>query len=144
MERAWVGSGNTAVERKVKELKAMMEQRKSNKYSIQVGVKDVKFAFDEASASALQPDSQMTPIEKAEYYLREGVLEPLEFVEYDGTVHQVLEWDPRPVGYSGFMDCVTHSVVVTDQGTFEIGRYAAVQLGGFSKAWQWFIHRKQE
>ena len=82
----------------------------------------------------------MGSIDEAEFYLREGILVPLEFVEHDGTVHQVVRWDPTPVGYSGFMDCVTHSIVVTDRETFEVGRYPAVQLQNPAKAWQWFIH----
>ena len=69
---------------------------------------------------------------------------PVELVEYDGTVHQGLGWDPIAVGYSGFTDRVTHSIVVTDRGTFEVVRYPAMQLQNFSKVWQWFIHRKIE
>ena len=93
---------------------------------------------------ASQLDSEMSAIEKAERYLGEGILEPLELLEYDGTVHQVLEWDPTPVAYSGFMDCVTHSIVTTDRGVFEVGRYPAVSVEGFDKVWQWFIHGRIE
>ena len=128
----------------VKELEALVEQRRRDKYSLQVRLQDVRFSFDEERASALEVDPEMSSIERAELYLREGILEPVEFVEDDGTVHQVLEWDPTPVGYSGFMGCVTHSIVVTDQGTFEVGRYPAMNLTDFSKVWQWFIHRKLE
>ena len=39
-----------------------------------------------------------------------------------------IEWDPASVGHSGFMDCVTHSIVVTDRGTFEVGWYPAIIL----------------
>ena len=35
---------------------------------------------------------------------------------------------------------MTHSIVVTDRGTLEVGRYAAVQLQNPAKVWQWFIH----
>jgi hypothetical protein len=70
----------------------------------------------------------MSAVERAERYLREGILSPVRFAESDGTRHQVLEWDPAPVAYSGFMGCVTHSIVVTDQGTFEVGRYAAMDI----------------
>ena len=131
-------------EEMVGELERAVEQRRRNKYSLQVKLKDVKFALDENAASALQLDSEMTAIEKAERYLREGVLEPLELFEYDGTVHQVLEWDPTPVAYSGFMGCVTHSIVTTDRGVFEVGRYPAMSVATFSKIWQWFIHAKTE
>jgi inner membrane protein involved in colicin E2 resistance len=131
-------------EEMVEELKQAVEQRQRDKYSFQVKLDDVEFAFDKEAASALELDSEMSRIEQAERYLREGVLRPIGFAESDGTRHQVLEWDPTPVAYSGFMGCVTHSTVVTDQGTFEVGRYAAMNLKTFSKVWQWFIHRKIE
>ncbi len=55
-------------------------------------------------------------------------------------MHRVLEWDPAPVGYSSFRDCVIHSVAVIDRGTFEVGRYPAMDIEVFSNVWQWFIH----
>ena len=128
----------------VEEIERLVEQRRRDKYSLQVKLQDVSFSFDEERAEAQEVDPEMSSIERAEAYLRKGILEPVEFVEYDGTVHQVLEWDPTPVGYSGFMSCVIHSIVVTDRGTFEVGRYAAMNLSDFSKVWQWFIHRKLE
>ena len=128
----------------IEELERSVEQRRRDRYSLQVKLEDVKFAFDEEAASALELDPEMNAIEKAERYLREGVLSPVQFAESDGTRHQVLEWDPTPVAYSGFMGCVTHSIVVTDRGTFEVGRYAAMNIRTFSKVWQWFIHRKIE
>jgi hypothetical protein len=118
----------------------MQEER----YSFQVKLESVEFAFDEEAALALKLDPEMSAVERAECYLREGVLSPVQFAESDGTRHQVLEWDPAPVAYSGFMGCVTHSIVVTDRGTFEVGRYAAMNVRTFSKVWQWFIHRKIE
>ena len=131
-------------EEMVEELKRAVEQRQRDKYSFQVKLGDVEFAFDKEAASALELDPEMSRIKQAERYLREGVLRPIRFAESDGTRHQVLEWDPTPVAYSGFMGCVTHSIVVTDQGTFEVGRYPAMNLKTFSKVWQWFIHRKIE
>lgn len=128
----------------IEELKRTIEQRQRDKYCFQVGLDDVEFAFDKKAASALDLDPEMSRIEQAECYLREGVLRPIEFAESDGTRHQVLEWDSTPVAYSGFMGCVTHSIAVTDQGTFEVGRYPAMNLATFSKVWQWFIHRKIE
>ena len=128
----------------VQELEKLVEQQRNDKYSLQVGLRDVEFALDEEKASGLEVAPEMGSIDKAELYLRQGVLTPVKFVENDGTVHQVIKWDPAPVGYSGFMDCVTHSSVVTDQGTFEVGRYPAVQLQDPAKVWQWFIHRKIE
>jgi hypothetical protein len=118
----------------------MQEER----YSFQVKLENVEFAFDEDAASVLELDPEMSAVERAECYLRERVLSPVQFAESDGTRHQVLEWDPTPVAYSGFMGCVTHSIVVTDRGTFEVGRYAAMNVRTISKVWQWFIHRKIE
>jgi hypothetical protein len=63
-------------------------------------------------------------------------------VEEDDTRHQVLVFDHRPVGYSGFMDCVPHSLALTDQGLFEVGRYPAVSLSSQSRYWQWFLPRR--
>ena len=128
----------------MEELESLIKQSEKDKYSLQVGLEDVKFTFDEQRALALEVGPGVSSIEKGEVYLREGILAPVELIEYDGTVHQVREWDPTPVGYSGFMDCVTHSIVVTDQGTFEVGRYPAMNIQTFSKVWQWFIHRKIE
>jgi hypothetical protein len=112
--------------------------------SFQVKLENVKFVLDEEAASAPELDPEMSAVERAERYLRARVLRPVQLAESDGTRHQVLEWDPAPVAYSGFMGCVTHSMVVTDQGTFEVGRYAAMSVRTFSKVWQWFIHRKIE
>jgi hypothetical protein len=118
----------------------MQEER----YSFPVKLENVEFAFDEEAASALELDPEMSAAEKAERYLRARVQRPVQFTESDGTRHQVLEWDPAPVAYSGFLGCVTHSIVVTDRGTFEVGRYAAMDIQTLSKVWQWFIHRKIE
>ena len=68
----------------------------------------------------------------------------MQFAESDGSRHQVVEWDPTPVAYSGFTGYVAHSIVVTDQGTFEVGRYAAMDIQTLSKDWQWFIHQRIE
>lgn len=128
----------------IEALEESVQQRRRDKYSFQVKLSDVEFAFDEEAASTLELDPEMSRIEQAEHYLREGVLRPIRFEEIDGTRHQVLEWDVTPVANSGFMGCATHSIVVTDQGTFEVGRYPAMSLETFSKVWQWFIHRKIE
>jgi len=128
----------------VRELAALVEQRRRDKYALQVGLARVEFALDEEAASALELGPGMNDIERSERYLRAGVLRPVQLAESDGTRHQVLEWDPAPVAYSGFMGCVIHSMVVTDQGTFEVGRYAGMDIQTLSKVWQWFIHRQIE
>ncbi len=40
------------------------------------------------------------------------------------------------------MDCVTHSLVITNHGLFEVGRYPAVNLSSQNRYWQWFLHRR--
>jgi hypothetical protein len=127
-----------------REPEALVERGRWEKYSFQVELARVEFVFDEEAASALELDAEVSAIERAECYLREGVLSPVQLAESDGTRHQVVEWDPTPVAYSGFMGCVTYSIAVTDQGTFEVGRYAAMNVRTFSKVWQWFIHRQIE
>jgi hypothetical protein len=103
---------------------------------------DGHYVVLQEAASALALDPEMSRLEQAERYLREGVLVPTGFAERDGTRHEVVKWDPTPVAYSGFMGCVTHSIVVTDRGTFEVGRYPAMRLETCDKVWQWFIHRR--
>ena len=134
----------TGGETLVRELAALVEQRRRDKYALQVGLARVEFVFDEEAAAALELGPEMSDIEREERYLRAGVLRPVQFTESDGTRHQVLEWDPAPVAYSGFMGCVTHSMVVTDRGIFEVGRYVAMDIQTLSKVWQWFIHRQIE
>ena len=46
-----------------------------------------------------------------------GIEEVEAFVEFDGRT-TVLVFYARPVGYSGFMDCVTRSLALTDRGLF--------------------------
>lgn len=51
-------------------------------------------------------------------------------------------FDPEPVGFSGFMRCATHSLALTDQGLFEVGRFQAMSLINQNRYWQWFLHRR--
>jgi hypothetical protein len=112
------------------------------KYSFQVGLKDVEFDVNEERARALGLTLPMGSIAEAEQALRAGVITPTGFLEEDNTNHQVLGFDPTPVGFSGFDNCVIHSLAQTDLGLFEVGRYPAVDLQSRGKTWQWFIHRK--
>jgi len=149
MGAVWKGAGTMEVkvvgpEELIEELGRSVEQRRRERYSLEVGLESVEFVFDEDAASALELGPEVCATERAERCLREGVLRPVQLAESDGTRHQVLEWDPAPVAYSGFMGCVTHSMVVTDRGTFEVGRYAAMNIQTLSKVWQWFIHRQIE
>ena len=114
------------------------------KYQYQLALKDVEFTVDEDKVRELGLSFLVKNVEEAERALRAGVVTPVKLVERgDETVHQVLEFDPTPVGYSGFASCVTHSLAWTDQGIFELGRYSAMNAADFSKTWQWFIHRRR-
>jgi len=114
------------------------------KYRVQVRLKDVEFTIDEEKARELGFSLPISSIVEAEIALRERVLTPTTFVEQgDETAHEVIEFDPTPVGYSGFASCVTHCLAWTDHGIFEIGRYSAMNIADFSKTWQWFVHRRR-
>jgi hypothetical protein len=63
-------------------------------------------------------------------------------IEDDNTEYVVMVFDYRPVGYNGFMDCVTHSLALTDHGLFEVRRYSVVSLSAPGHYWQWFLHRR--
>jgi hypothetical protein len=51
-------------------------------------------------------------------------------------------FDPEPVGFSDFLRSVTHSLVLTGQSLFEIGRFQAMSLINQNRYWQWFLHRR--
>ncbi len=126
----------------IRELEDELRRAQENKYAFQVGLKDLDF---DVNTDLLQVWGLTLPfknIDQAEQALRSRSIQPKSFWEFDNTQHQVLVFDPRPVGYSGFMDCVTHSLALTDQGLFEIGRYPAVSLASCSKNWGWFLHRR--
>ena len=129
-------------EEMVREIEATLKRCEENKYAFQVGLKDLDFELDEDKITALGITLPFPGIDQAEQALREGVVTPAKFLENDDTEHQVTAFDPRPVGYSGFMDCVTHSLALTDQGVFEVGRYPAVNLSSQNRYWQWFLHRR--
>lgn len=112
----------------IQELEENLRRAQENKYAFQVGLKDLDF---DVNTDLLLPLGLALPfknIDQAEQALMTRSIQPKSFLEFDDTQHQVLVFDPRPVGYSGFMDCVTHSLALTDQGLFEVGRYPAVSL----------------
>ena len=114
------------------------------KYHLQVALKDVEFSVDQEKAKKLGLSFPVSTIDEAERALQAGVIAPTRFAERgDDTVHQVIEFDPMPVRYSGFAGCVTHCLAWTDQGIFELGHYSAVSVADFSKRWQWFVHRRR-
>ena len=120
----------------------IVQRQRENKYAFQTGLRDPDFHFNHAKLKALGLTLPFVSTCQAEQALRGGAITPTTFIEDDSTQHQVLSFDHRPVGYSGFMDCVTHSLALTDHGLFEVGRYAAVRLNSHQKSWQWFLHRR--
>jgi hypothetical protein len=129
-------------EEMIREIEDTVRLSRENKYAFQVGLKDLDFDVDQDLLTALGMSLPFRSIDQAEEALDTGVITPKLFIEDDDTRHQVLVFDHRPVGYSGFMGCVTHSLVMTDQGLFEVGRYPAMGLASQSRYWQWFLHRR--
>ncbi len=126
----------------MREIKASLSRSRENKYAFQVGLKDLDFDVNEDKLQTLGMSLPFQGTSQAEQALRNGVILPTKFIEVDNTEHTVLCFDPRPVGYSGFMDCATHSLTLTDLGLFEVGRYPAVNLTAPHRYWQWFLHRQ--
>jgi hypothetical protein len=124
------------------ELEEAVRQRQENKYAFQVGLKDLDFEVDEDQAKLLGVKLPFQGIDRAECALREQVIRPTTFLEDDDTEHLVSTFDAEPVGFSGYMSCVTHSLALTDQGLFEVGRYPAMDLVSQHRYWQWFLHRR--
>jgi hypothetical protein len=126
----------------IRELEEAVKQRRENKYAFQAGLKDLGFEVDEDQARVLGISLPFQSIDQAERALCERVIRPNTFLEDDDTTHQVAAFDPEPVGFSGFMSCVTHSLAVTDLGLFDVGRYPAMNLASQHGYWQWFLHRR--
>jgi len=126
----------------IRDIENSVEQYRENKYAFQVGLKDLDFDINQELLEASGLNLPFSNIQNAERALTERVIVPLKLIEYDDKVHEVIEFDPRPVGYSGFMDCVTHSLVLTNHGLFEVGHYPAVNLSSQNRYWQWFLHRR--
>lgn len=125
-----------------RELEDTLRRRQENKYAFQVKLADLDIAVDEEKAAAQGIELPFRSIEAAEAALRSGIITPTILIEEDNTRHEVVAFDPTPVGYSGFQDCVTHSLAVTTHGLFEVGRFAATSLHSAQKEWQWFLHQR--
>lgn len=125
-----------------RKLEEAVRARQENKYAFQVGLADLDFDVDHARAEELGVSVPFQSIEQAEQGLRQGIIRPTTFLEVDGTIHEVEVFDHAPVGFSGFADVVTHSLALTDQGLFEVGRYSAVSLELQHNYWQWFLHQR--
>jgi hypothetical protein len=124
----------------VQDIEGTVRRSRENKYAFQVGLKDLDFDVDQEQLKSISLSLPFVNINQAEQALRSHAIQPIKLIEYDDTEHQVLAFDSRPVGYSGFMDCVTHSLALTNKGLFEVGRYPAVELSSPGRYWQWFIH----
>jgi len=129
-------------EEMIREIENSVRLYRENKYAFQVGLKDLDFDVDEDQLKVLGLSLPFPNIRQAEEALCNRAITPNKFIEDDSTEHTVLAFDHRPVGYSGFMDCVIHSLALTDKGLFEVGRYAAVSLSMPGRYWQWFLHRR--
>lgn len=113
-----------------------------NKYKYQVGLKDLDFDLDYERIKVMGLRMPFQGISQAEHALKNQAIYSNKLTENDNTEHQVLIFDHRTVGYSGFMNCVIHSLVLTNQGLFEVGRYPAMGLSTEGRYWQWFLHRR--
>ncbi len=129
-------------EEMIQDIETTLKRIKEDKYSLQTGLKDLDFDLDLESLQAKGYQVPFVSIAQAEQALNARFIRPTQFIEFDGTEHHVLAFHPQPVGYSGFMDCVTHSLALTDLGLFEVGRYPAISLERPGRYWQWFLHRR--
>jgi hypothetical protein len=129
-------------EEMIRDMEDSVKPYRENKYAFQIGLKDLDFDVNEDIAKILGMPLPFHSINQAEEGLRNRVITPTKFFEDDSTEHLVMVFDHRPVGYSGFMDCVTHSLALTNHGLFEVGRYPAVSLNEQSRLWHWFLHRR--
>lgn len=126
----------------IREIDEFIRAHTENKYAFQNGLKDLDFDVYHDLLLSLDLNMPFHTIAQAEKALASGAIIPNTFIEYDDTEHQVAAFDARPVGYSGFMGCCTHSLSLTNLGLFEVGRYPAVDLTRPGKHWQWFLHRR--
>ena len=127
-------------EQVIHDIEGSVQQAKENKYAFQTGLKDVDFDMKLEELTQRGFTIPFSTIGQAEQALQGRLIWPTRFIEYDGTDHQVIIFHPQPVGYSGFMGCVTHSLSRTDLGLFEVGRYPGVRTDAPGKYWQWFLH----
>lgn len=132
----------TGPEEVMRDIENISGTSRENKYAFQVGLKDLDFDINEDRIKKLGLALPFQNIDQAEQALQYQAITPTKFIEYDDTEHQVLIFDRRTVGYSGFMDCVTHSLAITNKGLFEVGRYPAINLSAANHYWQWFLHRR--
>ena len=129
-------------EEMISEIEGSHNRYRENKYAFQVGLKDVDFDIDQCLIEESGLVIPFSNVILAESALKMNAIRPTIFFEYDGTPHQVIHFDHRPIGYSGFMNCVLHSLSLTNSGLFEVGRYPAINMAEQNRYWQWFLHRR--
>jgi hypothetical protein len=129
-------------EEMIQNIETTLKRMKEDKYALQTGLKDLDFDMDMEELTRRGFSVPFPSIAQAEQALLFRLIRPKQIWEYDGTVHQVMAFHPQQIGYSGFMDFVTHSLALTNLGLFEVGRYPAVSLERPGKYWQWFLHRR--
>jgi hypothetical protein len=89
------------------------------KYHLQVALKDMEFDVDHEKAERPGLSFPVGSIDEAEHALEAGVIVPTRLAEHgDDSVHEVIEFDPTLVRYSGSAGCVTHCLAWLDQGIF--------------------------
>ena len=86
-----------------------MGERREQKCAFQVGLKDLESEIDEDKGKALGPSLLFRSVDQTEQALRERAIRPTRVFENDDTEHHVIVFDPQPVGFSGFMNCVALS-----------------------------------
>ena len=105
-------------------------------------MKDVDFDINQVVIEDSGLAIPFRNLSQAEAALKMKAIKPATFIEQNGTSHQILGFDHRSIGFSGFMNCVTHSLTLTDLGLFEVGRYPAISLSVQNRFWQWFLQRR--
>ncbi len=85
-------------EEMIQEIEEFVQHSRENKYAYQVGLKDVDFDIYENRLEVLGLSLPFRSIDQAEDAMRNGVIQPGKLIEHDGTMHQILAFDHRPLG----------------------------------------------
>jgi hypothetical protein len=91
-------------EEAIQDIENSVKQYRENKYAFQVGLKDLDFDINQELLEASGLNLPFSTIQNAERALTERGIVPVKLIEFDDIQHEVIEFDPRPVGYSGFLE----------------------------------------
>ena len=94
-------------EEMMQDIENFVQRSRENKYAFQVGLKDLDFDINEEMLKIQGVHVPFQSIAQAKQALCNGAIKPVQFIEDDDTEHQVLAFDHRTVGNSGFMNCVS-------------------------------------